>query len=244
MVLVHGYVGDGASTWRLQLEALADEFDLIAWDLPGAGGSDDPPESFGMRGFAAALAGFINALELESPHLVGLSFGGATIIELCRRRQSLASTITLVGAYAGWAGSLPPAEVEQRLNQALALSQLPPSELVDALLPTMFAPAVPADVTQGFAAALQRFHPQGLRSMARAVTEDLTDVLGSIRLPTLLLYGEQDTRAPPGVAARLHEAIAGSELIELPDAGHLCNIDASERFNADLRSFLHRYTSR
>ena len=80
VVLVHGFVGDARSTWRPQLESLSPEFDVIACDLPGAGGSDDPPESFGISGFAAALAGFIGSLGVEAPHLVGLSFGGAVII--------------------------------------------------------------------------------------------------------------------------------------------------------------------
>lgn len=239
VVLVHGYVGDGPSTWRPQLDALADDFDVIAIDLPGAGASDDPPESFGMSGFADVLAGFITALGLTGPHLVGLSFGGATLIEFSRRHQSLARTFTLVGAYAGWAGSLPPDEVQFRLDQALELSRLSPNELVEALGPTMFTPDAPADVTRGFADSLARFHPDGLRAMALAVTEDLTDALASIHLPTLLVYGEHDTRAPAGVADKLHNAIPGSELIKLPDAGHVCNVDASERFNAHLRRFIH-----
>lgn len=243
VVLIHGYVGDGPSTWRPQLDALADDFDVIAMDLPGAGGSDDPPESFGMRGFADALAGFITALGLTRPHLVGLSFGGATLIEFSRRYQALASTFTLVGAYAGWAGSLPADEVQYRLDQALELSRLAPDELVDSLLPTMFTRETSTDITEGFAASLQRFHPQGFRAMARAVTVDLTDALGSIRLPTLLVYGEHDTRAPAGVAAQIHNAILGSELVQLPGAGHVCNVDASERFNAHVRRFIHDHAA-
>jgi pimeloyl-ACP methyl ester carboxylesterase len=243
VVLVHGYVGDGPSTWAPQLDGLADEFDVIAWDLPGAGGSDDPPEGFGMRGFADALAGFIAALGLRSPHLVGLSFGGATLIEFCRRHQDAARTLTLVGAYAGWAGSLPPAEVDRRLHQAIELSRLAPAELVDALLPTMFSDSAPADITERYGASLASFHPPGLRAMARACTEDLTDVLSSIRLPTLLIYGEDDTRAPAGVAAQIHDAIDDSELVELAGAGHVCNVDAFEAFNATLRRFLRKHPS-
>ncbi len=238
VVLIHGYVGDGRSTWGPQLDGLSDEFDVIAWDLPGAGGSDDPPEFCGMSGFADALAGFIEALDLASPHLVGLSFGGATVIEFCRRHQELASTITLVGAYAGWAGSLPADEVERRLDQAMELSRMAPQELVDALLPTMFAASAPSEVIARYAEALASFHPAGLRAMARACTEDLTEVLPAIRLPTLLLYGEEDTRAPAGVANELHAAIAASDLRVLPRAGHVCNVDAVEDFNAALRDFL------
>jgi len=238
VVLVHGYVGDGPSTWRPQLDGLADDFDVIAWDLPGAGGSDDPPESFGMRGFADALAGFVSGLALERPHLVGLSFGGATLIEFCRRHQHLASTITLVGAYAGWAGSLTSTEVQRRLDQALALSRLAPEKLVEELLPTMFSASAPPDVVTDFSNALALFHPAGLRAMARACTEDLTDVLATIRLPTLLVYGEEDTRAPAGVARKLHEAIPDAQLVQLAGAGHVCTVDAVEPFNAALRQFL------
>jgi pimeloyl-ACP methyl ester carboxylesterase len=244
VVMVHGYVGDGPSTWRPQLEGLADEFDVIACDLPGAGGSDDPPESFGMSGFADALAGFIESLGLTSPHLVGLSFGGAIIIELCRRPRRLPSTITLVGAYAGWAGSLPQSEVDRRLDQALELSRYAPEALVDALLPTMFAPSAPPSVVAEFANALSSFHPAGLRAMARACTADLTEVVSTIRLPTLLVYGEEDARAPLGVATELHRGIADSDLVVLPGAGHVCNIDAAGPFNATLRRFLGQHSRR
>lgn len=244
LLFVHGYVGDGPSTWRPQLDAMADEFDVIACDLPGAGGSDDPPERFGMVGFADVLAGFIAALQLQSPHVVGLSFGGATVIELCRRHQWVASTITLVGAYAGWAGSLSPYEVDRRLNQALDLSRLPPQGLVDALLPTMFSKLAAPEVVSGFGEALARFHPAGLRAMARACSEDLSGVLATIRVPTLLIYGTEDTRAPSGVAAVLHAAIKDSELVHLPGAGHVCNIDAAEQFNATLRGFLRQHAPR
>lgn len=244
VVLVHGYVGDGPSTWRPQLEGLADEFDVIACDLPGAGGSGDPPESFGMRGFANALAEFIGALELHAPHVVGLSFGGATLIEFCRHHQDVPATLTLVGAYAGWAGSLAPDEVNRRLNQALDLSSLPPEQLVDTLLPTMFGGSAPPDVVAEFRNALASFHPAGLRAMARACTENLTDVLPTIHVPTLLVYGDEDTRAPSGVAAELHGAIPGSELELLPRAGHVCNVDAAEAFTSTLRRFLRKHSGR
>ena len=59
LVLLHGYVGDGPTTWRPQLQGLGDDFTVVAWDAPGAGRSSDPPESFGMAGYAACLAGFV-----------------------------------------------------------------------------------------------------------------------------------------------------------------------------------------
>ena len=107
LVLLHGYVGDGPTTWRRQLDDLSGEFTVVAWDAPGAGRSSDPPETFGMAGYADCLAGFIGALGLTDPHIVGLSFGGALAIELCRRHPVIPRSLVLESAYAGWAGSLP-----------------------------------------------------------------------------------------------------------------------------------------
>ena len=130
LVLLHGYVGDGPTTWRPQLEGLGDEFTVIAWDAPGAGRSSDPPESFGMTGYADCLAGFVERLGLERPHVAGLSFGGALALALAlfRRHAALPATLTLASAYAGWAGSLPAEVTAQRLRQAMGLADLPPAD--------------------------------------------------------------------------------------------------------------------
>jgi pimeloyl-ACP methyl ester carboxylesterase len=64
IVLLHGYVGDGRTTWRQQLDELCDEFTVVAWDAPGAGGSADPPESFGLAGYADCLASFVGGWAL------------------------------------------------------------------------------------------------------------------------------------------------------------------------------------
>jgi pimeloyl-ACP methyl ester carboxylesterase len=102
----------------------------------------------------------------------------------------------------------------------------------------MFAEGTPAEAAEAFARSLREFHPDGFRTMARACAEDLRPALSSIRLPTLVVAGEQDVRAPIEAAERLHDAIAGSTLVVLPGAGHVCNIDAPEAFNRTVRDFL------
>ena len=74
--------------------------------------------------------------------------------------------------------------------------------------------------------------------MARASAENLHDALPDVTVPTLLVYGDQDVRAPLSVAEDLHRSIPGSTLAVLPDAGHVCNLEASEAFNQTVRSFL------
>lgn len=238
LVLLHGYVGDGTTTWRRQIEGLSDEFTVVAWDAPGAGRSSDPPEAFGMAGYADCLAGFVERLGLERSHVAGLSFGGALALEFCRRHSSIPMTLILVSAYAGWAGSLPAEVAEQRLQQALVLADLSSDEFVGSLLPTMFSDATPQEIFEEFGATLRTFHPAGFRAMARASAEDLRAALPLIDVPTLLVCGDKDVRAPMSVAEDLHAAISGSTLVVLPDAGHVCNIEAPEDFNRAVRTFL------
>jgi len=238
LVLLHGYVGDGPTTWRRQVEGLCEEFTVVAWDAPGAGDSSDPLESFGMAGYADCLAGFVDRLRLEKPHVAGLSFGGALALELCRRHPAVPMTLILASAYAGWGGSLSAEVAEQRLQQALVLADLAPDEFMGALLPTMFSEATAPETVDEFGASMLAFHPAGFRAMARASAEDLRDVLPGINLPTLLVYGDKDVRAPLTVAEDLEAAISGSMLVVLPDTGHLCNIEAPDDFNRAVRNFL------
>jgi pimeloyl-ACP methyl ester carboxylesterase len=238
LVLLHGYVGDGPATWRGQIDGLSDEFTVIALDAPGAGRSSDPPEAFGLAQYADCLAGFIGKLGLETPHVAGLSFGGILALELYRRHSAIPGTLILASAYAGWAGSLPVEIVEQRLQQAMALADLSPEDFVNALLPTMFSEGTPQESVDAFGATMRAFHPAGFRAMARASAEDLRDVLPQITIPTLLVYGHKDVRAPLSIAEDLRSAIPGSTLVVLPGAGHVCNIEAPDAFNLAVRNFL------
>jgi pimeloyl-ACP methyl ester carboxylesterase len=238
LVLLHGYVGDGRTTWQWQLDGLSDEFTVVAWDAPGAGGSSDPPESIGMAGYADCLAGFVERLRLDKPHVAGLSFGGALALEFYRRHSAIPMTLILASAYAGWGGSLPADVAEQRLRQALVLADLPPDEFVGALLPTMFSERMTPEAVDVFGGSMLAFHPAGFRAMARASAEDLRSVPPYINVPTLLVYGDKDVRAPLAVAEELHAAISGSTLVVVPGVGHLCNLEAPEEFNTTVRTFL------
>lgn len=241
VVLLHGYVGDGEATWHPQLRDLRDDFTLVAWDAPGAGRSSDPLESLGLSGYADALALFLTGLGLTRPHLVGLSFGGILALEFCTRHPGRVQTVSLVSAYAGWAGSLGEDLANTRLVQAMRLSELPSAEFVDSLLPTMFRTGTPQPVMQRFADSMRSFHPVGFRAMARASAGDLRAVLPQVRVPTLVISGADDARAPLKVAMNIQGAIAGSTLVVIPDSGHLCNLEQADPFNETVRAFLSKH---
>ena len=75
--------------------------------------------------------------------------------------------------------------------------------------------------------------------MLHAIAEaNLRDVLPTIDVPTLLLYGELDQRSPLHVAEAMQAAIPTSQLVVMPGVGHMSNLEAPERFNAAVAHFL------
>lgn len=244
LVLLHGAFGFDSRAWRRQLDALSDEFTVVAWDMPGCGHSSDPPEAFCASDYADCLAVFINALGLGRPHLLGLSFGSVLALEFYRRHPTLPRTLILASAYAGWAGSLPAEAVEQRLQHVLQALDLSPEQWAREWSPTMFTASAPTELVDEIVAFLYEFHPAGQRALFHAFArEDLRDVLPRIKVPTLLLYGDQDVRSPLSVAEDLHAQIPTSRLVVMPGVGHLSNIEAPERFNTEVRSFLREVES-
>jgi pimeloyl-ACP methyl ester carboxylesterase len=239
VLLIHGFVADGAATWRDQLEGLSDAYTLVAPDLPGSGGSSRPPDSWRVPEIADLLAEFAAASGIGRAHVIGLSFGGTLALELFRRHSGLVRSLVLADAYAGWAGSLSPEEVTDRLALSIRASHLPSSEFVAALLPSMFSTEAAPERVAAFAASVAEFDPPAFRTMATAAAEaDLRDVLPTVDVPTLLLYGDKDVRAPRDVALRMKAGIAHARLVFLPGVGHASSVEDPEGFNREVRTFL------
>ncbi len=238
VALAHGFVGDARSTWASQIDALADEFTLIAWDAPGAGGSSDPPENFGINGYADCLVGVLRALQIERAHLVGLSFGAALALATFHRHRGLALSLTLISGYAGWLGSLGENEAGQRLARSLAASRLPPDEFAAAMAPSMFSPSADGDLVARFLDSVRAFHPSGFRAMARASYADQRHVLAEVDIPTLLLYSDHDVRAPVPLGEAMRSALPSSELVVLTGPGHASTVEAPDDVTRELRRFL------
>jgi pimeloyl-ACP methyl ester carboxylesterase len=238
LVLLHGGVCD-SRVWRMAFELFSHAFTVVAWDAPGCGQSSDPPEDFRLPHFTDCLGGFIDALGLERPHIVGHSWGSALALELYRQRPTVARSLVLVSAYAGWAGSLPSDEVELRLQLALHAAELAPASFDPTSISGLFSDAMPADTAAELMAIMSETRAVGTRTMAYSLAEaDLRDVLPNIDVPTLLVYGDADQRAPLNIARELHAGIPHSKLAVLPGLGHECYLESPESFGAEVLNFL------
>lgn len=190
LVLLHGGFGFDSRSWRRQIDALSDEYTVVAWDAPGCGSSSDPPSTFRLPDYADCLAGFIETLGLSRPHVLGLSFGGALAIQLFGRHPAVPRTVILAGAYAGWAGSLPSDEVDRRVSRLAADMQRSPEEWIPNYLPGLLTEAAPPEMVEEVKYLMSGVRPVANETMLHAMAEaDLSDVLPRIDVPTLLLYG-------------------------------------------------------
>ena len=233
LVLVHGAGVDGRM-WRPQLGALADEFTVVAWDEPGAGRSEDVPVGFGLADYAHCLAAVIDAVGLGSAHVAGISWGGTVVQELYRRRPERVATLILAGSYAGWKGSLPAQEVQARLRGVRQM--LAAGGRYDP--PGLFAGEPPAEFADLLKEMTTAVRPASLEAQLSMMAQtDQRDLLPRIAVPTLLVWGDSDTRSPLSVARQFKDAIPHAELEVIAGAGHVSNLDQPGAFTAAVRRF-------
>lgn len=237
LVLLHGFLCD-ARVWRQQLSHLSDQFRVIAWDAPGAGASSDPPDTFTTENYAHSLAGFLEAAGIEKAHILGLSWGGILAQEFYRRYPQRFRSLVLADTYAGWKGSLPEEACNERLSACLRDADGPAEALVTKFVPGVFADAAPQRLRDEFSTIISAFHPIGFRLMSLSSAEvDTRDLLPHIDVPTLLLWGDDDRRSPLHVAKQFDAAIPSAELVTIPNAGHMSNMEQPEVFNDHVRRF-------
>jgi pimeloyl-ACP methyl ester carboxylesterase len=240
LLLLHGALADSRD-WVRQLDDFAADFTVIAWDAPGCGDSDDlPSPDYGLNDLVATLAGFTRALRLDRPHVLGLSLGSILAITLKVRYPMSARSLILASAYAGWAGSLPPTEVQRRIRLTLQDLERPAHEVAREFVATLLPADAPHWQVEQQIEMIIQSRPATTRALlTHVVPVDLRPVLAQIDVPTLLLYGDADVRAPTAVADALHAQIPGSLLVQLAGVGHCGHVQAPEEWNHAVIDFLH-----
>lgn len=169
--------------------------------------------------------------------MAGLSWGGTIALALYRDRPELVSSLILADTYAGWKGSLSGEEVEMRVaGLQYLLSQ--PAEEFDPTLPGLFAGDPPPDAAPLIEAMGRDVRRDTMKTSLGVMAEtDVSDVLPQIDAPTLLIWGELDARSPLYVAEQFERAIPDAELVVIPGAGHVSNLERPDEFNDAIRAF-------
>ncbi len=238
VVLLHG-IGGNATQWRAQLEGLLDEFELVAWDTPGYGESDDPDGDWRMADYAEVLVKLLDHLRFDRVHLIGQSWGGVLAQEFMRGHADRVRSLVLSDTFPGDA-CRPETERNASLQGRLkALETMTPAEMATSRLPMLVPEGTSQTVKDEVEAMLAMIHPSGYRQAAIALHHsDERDVLSTIDVPTLVIAGEHDHIVPLHLSQLLVDGIPGARLVIIQRTGHLSNQEQPATYNAQLREFL------
>jgi pimeloyl-ACP methyl ester carboxylesterase len=228
--------------WEPQVRSLSDRHRLVVPDLAGFGGSDPPADPYAqtVEAYADDVAALVDHVGIAPVALIGLSMGGYVAFSVLRRRPDIVGALVLADTRPG---ADAPANREQRTAQQHHLAGGgDTASLVDRLADALVGTSsTRREETLETARRLAAANPvsgwiAALEAMKRR--PDVTAELGAIDVPTLVLVGEQDAITPPDVAVSMQNAIPGADLVVLPDAGHLSNLENPVSFTAALEAFL------
>lgn len=236
LLLLHG-LGSCTEDWELQLPAFARHFRVIAAGMRGHGRSARPPGPYSVPQMAADVLGLLDALKVESAHIVGLSMGGMVAFQLAVDRPERVRSLVIVNS----GPALVPRTAGEwlRVQQRLALARLfPPARsgrfLSQRLFPKPEQEEMRQQLVERWARNDQRAY---LASMRALVGWSVLDRIGAIQQPVLVISGDRDYT--PVESKRAYVArLPNARLLVIEDSGHATPIDQSERFNAVVLDFL------
>jgi 3-oxoadipate enol-lactonase len=224
--------------WNPQMDALNPYFQVLRYDTRGHGNSDAPSGAYTLDLLADDVIKLLDGLGMDQVHFVGLSMGGMIGQCLALNHSNRLKSLVLCDTAAVFPPESQPIW-EERLDKARKKGM---EALFEETMERWFTPtflkknspivklireqilATPAVGYIGCAEALRRLN--------------YLDRLPEIKIPTLIMVGEDDPGTPVSASEAIHKRITNSKLVVLPSARHLSNVEQSEAFNAPLLKFL------
>ncbi|MFL6566726.1 MAG: alpha/beta fold hydrolase [Burkholderiales bacterium] len=246
VVFLHG-IGGNRRNFQRQLEAVAGGgFHAAAWDARGYGDSEDYEGELDFGEFSRDLIRVLDYFSAEAAHVVGVSMGGLIAQDFYRRHPRRVRSLVLAGTRNGYARTNAAEFLKRR--EAPLLAGLAPRDIAADLASTLASRSAPdavlAQLRESIAALHKESYLKALRTTTRigelpGYSERSSYVdLKSVAVPTLVVCGTEDGVTPPGLSRELAAGIPGAKLQMIESAGHLCNIEQPEAFNAALVPFL------
>jgi 3-oxoadipate enol-lactonase len=241
VVLIHGFPFSH-KMWQPQIEALAPNFRVVAYDIRGFGQSDVGDGQFLLEFFVDDLVALLDFLKIERAVLCGLSMGGYVALRAAERNPEKIRALVLCDTRAEADSN------EAKVKRAAAIRAVKTQgvkifaeNFVKSVLAAQTFSENPRLVEE-IRAVIESNSPLGICGalLAMASRTDTTAALPKIGAPTLILVGEHDALTPPAVAKTMRERIPNSEWHVISRAAHVSNLENPQEFNAHLLEFLQK----
>lgn len=233
ILLLHGW-GSNIILFKQLINDLSDSYTVYALDMPGFGETDELKKPWCVDDYADFVIEFIKILGLDNFAILGHSFGGRVIIKINHRTDIpfKISKIILVDS----AGIMPKKTFKKKIRQRLyKISKAILS--VPAVL-KIFPNAVENLRKKNGSEDYNNATPVMRQTLVKVVNEDLEPYINEIKVPTLLIWGENDTATPLSDGKRMEELIKDSGLVLVKNAGHYSYLENPYLVSKVLHSFL------
>ncbi len=239
IVLIHGYPFN-RSLWTEQIAALSSSYRVVAPDLRGFGESDASAGTVTMNRMAQDVALLMDHLGIPRATIGGLSMGGYVVLAFYKQFASRVRALIL-------ADTRPQADTEegkqgraQQAEKALAEGM---GGIADAMLPKLLTPETVSkhpDMVKRVRDMMLKTKAEGAAAALHgmAARDDSTALLAKITVPALILVGAEDAITPLADSQKMSQAIPGSRLVVIENAGHVSNLERTEQFNDAVLDFL------
>jgi len=240
LLLIRG-LGSTCDGFKAQVEGLSPHFRVISFDNRCVGRSDQPQEPFTIADMADDTAALLDALDVESAHVFGVSLGGMVAQELVLRHPQRVRRLVLACTHAGPRTALrAPDWAVAIFNESV---KKPRAEALRSSVPILFARKTieehPELIEETLAVMERNNQPKSsyLLQLGAVMQHDTLDRLNEITHPTLVMTGTEDTLENPGNSRLIAEGIPGARLIEFAETGHVFFTEKADEVNRALIEF-------
>ncbi len=229
MILMHGW-GCNGSTVRSIADIAAEKHTVYNIDLPGFGKSSEPVSVWGVEDYTSMLEKFVSDLGIENPVILGHSFGGRVGILYASRNN--VDKLILVDA----AGVKP----KRSLKYYFKIYSFKAGKIISRIVlgKKKAESRIERMRKRNGSSDYSKASPMMRSILIKVVNEDLKYAMPSIKAPTLLVWGENDTATPLRDAKVMERLIPDAGLVSFPACGHYSFLDNHYQFAAVLRSFI------
>ncbi len=239
LLALHG-IGSGSASWAAQLSGLADRFRVVAWDMPGYGGSEPLPDvAPTAAAYGAAASALLDALGIGRVHVLGHSLGALIAASLCRAAPDRPLSVILANPAAGYARAPDEIRVGRLRARLAAMATQGPAEVARLRARELLSASAPDEVYERVRAVQSKVRPEGYAQAARMLHgADIHDDAALIAVPALVMCGSADRVTPEESCRRIAAAIPGAAYRPLEGAGHASYVERPTQFNSAVAGFI------
>lgn len=229
LILLHGWLAS-LETMRPLQKYLSNQFKVYNVDIIGFGKSDLPDMPMSTNDFGDFLLDFISALNIENPILIGHSNGGKTAINYAGRNLGKVNKIVLIDS----TGIKP----KRKISYYFKVYTFKAIKTIVKILPNKFE-SLREKALNKFGSSDYKSSPEVLRkTMNIILNEGQEKIMPNINVPTLMIWGDEDTATPLEAAKKMEKLIPDSGIAVLEGGGHFSYLDRLNQCLLILDEFL------